>query len=181
MRKARILAVAGAALAAALLAGCEKETGPETADITAAAPSVATPVPPVVADPAATRPLFSFEGMDANGDGVVESAENAKASQAIFQAIDLDKDGAVTLAEMDVARAVIGERPQLSSEKLIEGGDSDHDGKLTLGEWVASANARFAAFDTNKDDALTLAEWQAGIAAEAPPPAAVEQPRAPKP
>ena len=58
--------------------------------------------------------------------------------------------------------------PDLSSEKLIEAADSDHDGKLTLGEWVASSNARFARFDADKDDALTLAEWQAGIAAETP-------------
>ena len=88
-----------------------------------------------------------------------------------FNAPDLaddDKDGAVTLAEMDAARDAIGERPEFSSEKLIEAADADHDGKLTLGEWVAASNARFARFDTDKDDALTLAEWQAGIAAEMP-------------
>ena len=107
--------------------------------------------------------------MDADGNGLVTSAENAKASQTIFQAMDLDNDGAVTLVEMDAARDAIGGRPEFSSEKLIEAADSDHDGKLTLGEWVAASNARFARFDANKDDALTLAEWQAGVAAEVPP------------
>jgi hypothetical protein len=176
MRKAWIGTARASSLALALgasslaLSGCDdKETGPEAQDTAATAPAVATPVPPVTADPAATKPLFSFAGMDTDGNGVVTSAENAKASQAIFLAMDLDKDGSVTLPEMDTARDAIGERPEFSSEKLIEAADSDHDGKLTLGEWVAASNARFARFDTNKDDALTLAEWQAGVAAEMPP------------
>ena len=170
MRKAWIgAALAGLFVSGAVLSGCDlKETGPETGNTTASVPPVATPVPAAIANPGATRSLLGFAGMDADADGVVTSAENAKASQAIFQAMDLDKDGAVTLAEMDAARDAIGERPDLSSEKLIEAADSDHDGKLTLGEWVASANARFASFDSNKDDALTLAEWKAGIAAETP-------------
>ena len=63
----------------------------------------------------------------------------------------------------------------VSSEKLIEASDADHDGKLTLGEWVAASNARFARFDIDKDDALTLAEWEAGMNAEMPlPPPATE-------
>ena len=157
-----------------------KETGPEAQDTTATAPATATPVPAAIADPAATKPLLSFAGMDTDGDGVVTSAENARASQTIFQAMDLDKDGAVTLTEMDAARAAIGRGPNLSSEKLIEAADADHDGKLTLGEWVANANTRFARFDRNTDETLTLAEWQAGMTAEMPgfvaqtiPPAAV--------
>ena len=176
MRKAWNRAARAGPLALALgvcglaLTGCDdKETGPEAQDTTATAPAIATPVPPAVADPGATKPLLSFAGMDADSNGVVTSAENAKASQTIFQAMDLDEDGAVTLAEMDAARAAIGERPEFSSEKLIEAADSDHDGKLTLGEWVAASNARLARFDANKDDALTLAEWQTGVAAEMPP------------
>ena len=166
---ARASSLALALGAAVALTGCDaKETGPEAQNPTATAPVVATPVPAAIADPAATKPLLSFAGMDADGNGLVTSAENAKASQTIFQAMDLDKDGAVTLPEMDAARDAIGERPEFSSEKLIEAADADHDGKLTLGEWVAGSNARFARFDTDKDDALTPAEWQAGVAAEMP-------------
>lgn len=174
MRKAWNAAARAGSLALALVFGlaltaCDrKATGPEAQDTTAAAPAIATPVPAAVADPAATKPLLSFAGMDTDGDGVVTSAENALASQTIFQAMDLDKDGAVTLTEMDAARAAIGRGPNLSSEKLIDAADADHDGNLTLGEWVANANARFARFDANKDETLTLAEWQAGMAAEMP-------------
>ena len=186
MRKAWIGAARTSTLALALgvssiaLTGCErKETGPEAQDTAAIAPAVATPVPAAVADPAATKPLLSFAGMDSDGNGVVTSAENAKASQAIFLAMDLDKDGSVTLAEMDAARDAIGRGPAISSEKLIEASDADHDGKLTLGEWVAASNARFARFDTNKDDSLSLAEWQAGMNAEMP--LATPAPGAPAP
>ena len=176
MRKVWIATARAGSLALALgaalaLTGCgAKETGPEAQETAAIAPVIATPVPPVTADPAATKPLLSFAGMDADGNGVVTSAENAKASQAVFQAMDLDRDGSVTLAEMDAARAAIGRGPMVSSEKLIEAADADHDGKLTLGEWVAASNARFARFDTNKDDSLTLAEWQVGMNAEMPLP-----------
>ena len=172
-RAGSLILTLGATLA---LVGCNgKETGPEAQDTAAIAPTVATPVPPVTTDPAATKPLLSFAGMDVDGNGVVTSAENAKASQAIFLAMDLDKDGSVTLTEMDAARAAIGRGPMVSSEKLIEASDADHDGKLTLGEWVAASNARFARFDIDKDDALTLAEWEAGMNAEMPlPPPAAE-------
>ena len=155
MRKAWIgTALAGFALSGLALTGCDrKETGPEIGATTALAPPTATPVAPATADPGATRQLLGFSGMDGDDDRVVTSAENAKASQLIYQAMDLDKDGTVTLAEMDSARDATGERPDLSSEKLIEAADSDNDGKLTLGEWVASSNARFARFDADKDDA----------------------------
>ena len=183
MRNAWIEAVRSSSLALAFgglaaLAGCDvKETGPEPQDTTAAAPAVATPVPRITADPAAAKPLLSFAGMDTDGNGIVTSAENATASQAIFQAMNLDRDGSVTLVEMDAARAAIGRGPMISSEKLIGASDADHDGNLTLGEWVAESNARFARFDRNKDNSLTLAEWQEGMNEEMPlPPPAPEAP-----
>lgn len=165
MRKAwTATALAALALSAMALGGCDrKETGPESGNTTATAPPVAIPVPAAIADPGATRPLLGFGGMDADGDGVVTSAENARASQTVFKAMDADENGAVTLAEMDAARSAIGERAEFSSEKLIEAADADRDGKLTLAEWVAGANTRFATFDADKNDALTLAEWKAGF------------------
>lgn len=177
MRKAWIgTALASFALSGLALTGCDRK---ETSDTTAIAPSTASPVSPAIVDPGATKQLLGFSGMDGDGDSVVTSAENAKASQIIYLAMDLDKDGTVTLAEMDSARNAIGERPDLSSEKLIEAADSDHDSKLTLGEWVAGSNARFARFDADKNDALTPAEWQSGIAAETPAQATAADPAKP--
>lgn len=159
-------------IVALVLGGCQdKETGPEAGDTIAEAPATATPLPPAVDDPAAAKPLASFAGMDSDADRYVSSAEHAKATQAMFQMMDADKDGAVTVPEMDAARSAIGGSDALSSEKKIATLDADGDGKLTLAEYVAGANAMFAAMDANKDDRLDRTEWDKGHAVLAPAPA----------
>lgn len=169
------LAIAGAFL---LLAGCQKiETGPDDSDTAAAAPVVATPLPAIVSDPAAAKPLTSFEGKDANGDGKISQAEYAKAAQSIFQMMDADQSGTVTVQEMDAARAALGMAgSETSSEKIIQQADSDGDGKLTLGEWMANANAQFDAVDANKDGFIDRAEWDAAHPEAAPPADASDAP-----
>ena len=155
---------AAVALGAAVLAlaGCEaKETGPDDGATVAAAPAVAPPVPAATASPDAAKPLASFEGKDSDGDARVTSAEYAIAAQTMFRMMDAAKDGSVTLAELDAAREAIGQRGELSSEKVIAANDSDSDGKLTLSEWVAGANAQFNAMDTNRDGAIDRTEWDA--------------------
>ena len=69
---ARVGSLALAPGAFAALAGCDaKETGPEAQETAATVPATATPLPPVTADPAATKPLLSFAGIDADGSGMV--------------------------------------------------------------------------------------------------------------
>lgn len=169
------LAVAGALI---LLGGCQNtETGPDDYDTAAAAPAVATPMPAITADPEAAKPLTSFEGKDGNGDGVISQAEYAKAAQSIFQRMDADGNGTVTVQEMDAARTALGmSHPELSSEKVIEQADSDGDGKLTLSEWMASANAQFAAMDTNKDGSIDHLEWDTAHPEATPTPEASATP-----
>lgn len=163
------LAVAGALV---LLGGCQKvETGPDDLDTAATAPVVATPMPAITADPEAAKPLTSFEGKDANGDGVISQAEYAKAAQSIFQRMDADGSGTVTVQEMDAARTALGlSDPAMSSEKIIEQADSDGDGKLTLSEWMAHANAQFDAIDTNKDGKIDHLEWDTAYPTATPTP-----------
>ncbi|MDP3676472.1 MAG: EF-hand domain-containing protein [Novosphingobium sp.] len=165
MTKARI----AAAIAVLTLAACQpsKDTGPQD-EQSQGVPAVATPVPPATADPAAAKPLSSFAGMDADGDGIVTSAEHANAAQTMFRMMDGDADGTVTVAEMDAARTAIGGSAALSSEKKIAAVDSDRDGKLTLAEHVAGSNTMFAGMDANKDGRLDRAEWDKGHAAVAP-------------
>lgn len=142
------------------VAGCQgKETGPDETATDAAAPLIAPSVPAATANPAAAKPLASFEGKDADGDGKVSSAEFAKAAQTMFQMMDADGDGTVTLAELDAARKAIGADDAAASEKVIASNDSDGDGKLTLSEWMAGANGRFDVMDTNQDTVLDRAEW----------------------
>jgi len=159
-----------AALAAAALSACDtkKETGPDEA-APQDAPQVATPVVPAVLDPAAARPLESFTGMDADSDGVVSSAEYAKAAQTMFRLTDADRDGSVTVAEMDATERAVGGNDATqsavpSSEKTIAMSDSDGDGELTLAEYVGGSNGLFAKMDANADARLDRAEWDAGHA-----------------
>lgn len=177
--RAPIARVLVAALAAAALTACDtkKETGPDEA-APQDAPQVAAPVVPAVVDPAAARPLESFSGMDVDSDGVVSSAEYAKAAQTMFRMTDADRDGSVTVAEMDAAERAVGgsaasgtAMPQAalpSSEKTIAVSDGDGDGQLTLAEYVGGSNGLFAKMDANADARLDRAEWDAGHAMPAP-------------
>jgi PBP1b-binding outer membrane lipoprotein LpoB len=145
-------------LVALVLAGCDKETGPEEAT-PETAPATAAPTPPAIDDPSAARPLASFEGMDADGNGMISSVEHAKAAQKLFQVMDADADGAITVPEMDAAREAIGTVRTMSSEKIVAALYGDSDGKLTLAEHVAGANAVFARMDVNRDDEVDRPEW----------------------
>ena len=178
--RAPIARMLGASLLALAISGCEpkKETGPDEAapqDV----PAVAAPVVPAVVDPAAARPLESFPGMDTDSDGFVTSAEYAKAAQTMFRLTDADRDGAVTVAEMDAAERAVGGSDMAqaalpSSEKTIALSDGDGDGQLTLAEYVGGSNGLFAKIDANTDARLDRAEWDAGHAlpAASPTPAA---------
>ncbi|MET0179540.1 MAG: EF-hand domain-containing protein [Novosphingobium sp.] len=151
--------MAGPLVALALaLAGCGKETGPEEAT-PESVPAVAAPPASPSAGPSARRPLASFEAMDSDGNHMVSSVEHAKSAQTMFQVMDADRDGSVTVAEMDAARDVVGGTMTISSEKKIAAIDGDGDGQLTRAEHRAGANAVFALMDVNQDREADRAEW----------------------
>lgn len=144
------------------LAACQgKETGPDDTATTAAAPLVAPPITAATADPDAARPLASFAGKDADGDGRLTSAEYANAAQTMFRMMDADKDGVVTADEHRAAREAMGVALNVSSDDVIAANDSDNNGNLTLSEWMAGANAQFDALDTDQDGSISAAEWDA--------------------
>lgn len=146
-----------------VLGACQqqKETGPDVTASQAAAPEVAPSMPTATENPDAARPLASFAGKDANNDGRISAAEYANAAQLMFRMMDADRDGTVTLEEHQAARAAMGVGQEVTSQQVIAANDSDADGKLTLSEWIAGANAQFDSLDINKDGAVDLAEWGA--------------------
>ncbi|MBF5090305.1 hypothetical protein F1640_09830 [Novosphingobium sp. NBM11] len=144
------------------LAGCEhKETGPEEQDTRTTAPVVAAPAPAVTAVPPTVHPLSDFATLDANHDGRIASAEYARAAQSLFEMIDMEHDGTVTLQELEAARGVLGDLDGLDPKRILALADADQDGKLTLGEWMAFNNARFDRIDANDDGFIDRAEWNA--------------------
>lgn len=123
------------------------------------APSVAPSIPPTVVDPEVTARLRSFAGRDTDHDGYISIAENAAAADNVFDAIDRDQDGSITAQELDAARSALGLAPVPSSAQQIAEADQDHDGKLTLAEWIAHEGRMFKAADQNGDGKLSQAEW----------------------
>ena len=65
----------------------------------------------------------------------------------------VESSQSLTGASFDRAEAAVRQ-----SEKLIERADNDSDGKLTLAEFIADVNARFALVDGDKNGSLTPAE-----------------------
>jgi len=106
--------------------------------------------------------------MDTDGDGAVSSAEHAAGAQKMFTAMDANKDGYVTAAEMDAHWAAKGakdgkaDRMKMSSADKIKEIDTDGDGKISAAEHAAGSQKMFAKLDANSDGKVTSAEMQAG-------------------
>lgn len=110
-------------------------------------------------------PAVIFERLDADGDGAVSLAELEAMRAARFAQTDADGDGRLDRDEL-LARA--GHR----ADRMIERLDSDGDGAITAEEFAAARAGRggpdparvIARFDTDGDGALTRAEFDAGLA-----------------
>ena len=86
----------------------------------------------------------------------------------MFAAMDANRDGKVTAAEMTAAhRRVTGSKASksdMSAADKIKVVDTDGDGILTADEHAAGSRAMFEKMDTDKDGFLTRDELAAGHA-----------------
>jgi Ca2+-binding EF-hand superfamily protein len=90
---------------------------------------------------------------DLDNDGTVDLAEAKKAGAAMFDKLDVDKDGTLSRKEL---------HGRLSG-KEVAAFDGDRDGTLTKEEYLAAVEARFKAADANHDGKLT--HWEFHTAA----------------
>jgi len=102
--------------------------------------------------------------MDADGDGKVTVAEMAASQKAEFTARDTDGDGFLSKDEMLAAgNERAQKRMENRVERMIEHGDTDGDGKLSLAEAEQSPRIErmMARLDTDGDGAISTEEMQA--------------------
>ncbi len=107
-----------------------------------------------------------FKSMDTDGDGRLSPDEHAAGAKRMFDAMDVDKDGTVTIAEMDaVHKNIPGKEPKssdLSSVEKIKVVDKNGDGLLSAEEHAAGSKKMFSKMDTDRDGFLSRAELTAG-------------------
>ncbi|MCU0899018.1 MAG: histidine kinase [Cypionkella sp.] len=109
-------------------------------------------------------PMMDFTAMDADKDGKVTEAELTAHRAAQIAAVDSDGDGFLTAAELAAAHVKAAtERAEARATQMIEHRDADGDGKLSAAEMtVRPMPARlFERLDADQDGALTEAELAA--------------------
>lgn len=109
----------------------------------------------------------AFEKMDANGDGVVTTAEADAQREAMFKRMDADGNGIITAEERDRAKARMErmrERMQAKGQDMWAQADSNHDGQLTQAEFMATPHGLLDKADADHDGQLTRAEFDSFVA-----------------
>ncbi|WP_050522863.1 EF-hand domain-containing protein [Pseudorhodobacter wandonensis] len=113
--------------------------------------------------------MFVFEEMDANGDGKVTKDEVAAFHAAQLAAMDTDKDGNLSAAELIAAQQKRqaereADRETRMAERMIEQRDANKDGVLSLEEMAPKGDRgdkMFDRADTDGDGAISKAEADA--------------------
>lgn len=109
-------------------------------------------------------PMFDFATLDADKDGKITKAEMEAAKAARFAAMDSNSDGKVSAEEMTAAREKMrAERQATMMTRMIAKFDTDGDGMLSATEMPTPPNgdAMFDRIDTDKDGAISQAEADA--------------------
>jgi len=109
-------------------------------------------------------PMPDFAAIDADKDGKITKAEVEAHRAARVAAADADKDGKLSAAELKAqATERAGSRADDMVAKMIERRDSDGDGLISVAEMAAGPSplAVFDRVDSDKDGAISAEEAEA--------------------
>ena len=114
-----------------------------------------------------------FTQIDINRDGSISLDELLAARRIVFKRLDIDKNGNISAREFAGRNATItassGQAaPPPRSTLLLRPSprflqlDRNKNGTLSIGEYLADSNRRFAAADQNRNARLSRAEFEGG-------------------
>jgi hypothetical protein len=159
------------ALAGLLLAACaQTATDQEVASAQAPQPLEAKQAPPADAPPPRgdgenrdrPDPKKIIERHDTNKNGTLELAELPERMREHLAEADLDKNGALSVEELEKHRPPIKHgRGHRDPAKMIEHLDANKNGALELSELPDEKRERLAGADTDKNGALSPEELEA--------------------
>lgn len=104
-----------------------------------------------------------FNRLDRDNDGKISLKEVQRRSARPFMRLDADRDGTVTTAEIE---AYLTKLMESRRDRLLAKLDRNGDGSIAGSEIDEFIAAEFAAADTDKDGSVTLAELKSHAAAK---------------
>lgn len=109
-----------------------------------------------------------FAALDRDSSGTLSPEEYAAEARGRFDAMDLDHNFRVTVAELETTEPQ--RDGQLSAAQRIALDDGDGDGELSADEHAAVTETLFERVDANGDGSLDAAEFQSGQPVPVPVP-----------
>lgn len=114
-------------------------------------------------------PMFRFQTLDQNSDGIIGDDEAAANAEGVFAAMDTDDDGEVTEDEYLAVRMGPGdglnkarqEAMQTRKEERFLLMDTDKNGTVSQSEFLIAAKNEFEGSDTDGDGKVTPWEFRA--------------------
>lgn len=119
--------------------------------------TVALLIPAARAFPTAAQIKTAFAAIDTTGNGAINADEWDRASFALFHAAD--KNGNTFIDADELQGSAIAQDTFLRA-------DTDHDGRLSVSEFMELRRAIFRLADIDHDDSLTFVEYELLIVME---------------
>ncbi|MSU22650.1 MAG: hypothetical protein EXS32_02390 [Opitutus sp.] len=107
--------------------------------------------------PTAAQIKLAFDALDTTRNGAINEEEWDRASFALFRAADKNNNNFIDAAEL--ADSTIAQDTFLRA-------DTDHDGRLSVGEFMELRRAIFRIADIDHDDSLNFVEFELLIVME---------------
>ena len=119
-------------------------------------------------EPVTTTTDARFTALDRDNNDLLSPDEYAAEARTRFDAIDIDHNRNITVAEMDASDAQA--EGEMSSAQKITLHDRNKDGILSVDEHQAAVEAQFDLVDANADGSIDLSELKSGVPVRVPQP-----------